>query len=370
MTPRIFVSSTYYDLKHVRERLEQFLNNYGFEPILFESDKVTYQIDKNIDSSAYQEVGTCHVMVLIVGGRYGTAASTQDVEEEKKRYEQTVISITRREYETALLNNIPVLIFIEKNVYGEYLTFTENRRFFENENDSSKFKFAHVDHTNVFKFIDLFKNKPIKTFEKVEEIEHYIKNQFSGMFYLYLELLKQKAEANRVLNAVEELNNLTLRMNEMVNSVGKKILGTSNQEYEIVISKQFQLLLNLFVEKCVNSIAVESMLDFSDGKKINALELAQTFYDVILKDKFVLPPITPFKEYFQKKNELSNRIIDKLNKEMAKLNPEIKFYQINSIEINLTFKEEIEPFVIGSDNTNLLLKKLGDALMQSLILPF
>lgn len=34
--PRVFLSSTYYDLKHVRERIERFLANFGMEPVLFE----------------------------------------------------------------------------------------------------------------------------------------------------------------------------------------------------------------------------------------------------------------------------------------------------------------------------------------------
>lgn len=37
-TPRIFISSTYYDLKYVRERLERFIRSYCFEPRLFECD--------------------------------------------------------------------------------------------------------------------------------------------------------------------------------------------------------------------------------------------------------------------------------------------------------------------------------------------
>ena len=44
--PRVFLSSTYYDLKHVRERIERFLANFGMEPVLFESDNVTFEFNK------------------------------------------------------------------------------------------------------------------------------------------------------------------------------------------------------------------------------------------------------------------------------------------------------------------------------------
>ncbi|WP_208062181.1 DUF4062 domain-containing protein, partial [[Clostridium] scindens] len=44
--PRVFLSSTYYDLKHVRERIERFLVNFGMEPVLFENDNVTFEFNK------------------------------------------------------------------------------------------------------------------------------------------------------------------------------------------------------------------------------------------------------------------------------------------------------------------------------------
>lgn len=199
MVPRIFVSSTYYDLKYVRERLEKFIVNYGFEAILFENDKVTYQHGKSMDQSAYFEVELCHLMILIIGGRYGSPSTLADLEEERRKYDEEFISITRKEFETASRKNIPILIFVDKNVYSEYQTYKENQDFFDQlnaslERVSHEFKFAHVDSVNIFKFIDIVKTKAIKTFDKVEEIEVYAKAQIAGMFYLYLESLKKEAD--------------------------------------------------------------------------------------------------------------------------------------------------------------------------------
>ena len=80
--PRVFLSSTYYDLKHVRERIERFLANFGMEPVLFENDNVTFEFNK----PCYNEVKTCQMMVLIVGGRYGSAASGEQVSQDKKSF--------------------------------------------------------------------------------------------------------------------------------------------------------------------------------------------------------------------------------------------------------------------------------------------
>ena len=87
--PRVFVSSTYYDLKYVRERLERLISSYCFEPILFESDDVFFNPNIKLDASCYKEVENCHMMLLIVGGRYGSLAS-----EQKDQYEENYISIT------------------------------------------------------------------------------------------------------------------------------------------------------------------------------------------------------------------------------------------------------------------------------------
>ena len=42
MKPRIFVSSTFYDLKYIREDLSNFIKSYNFEPIMFEDGDIGY----------------------------------------------------------------------------------------------------------------------------------------------------------------------------------------------------------------------------------------------------------------------------------------------------------------------------------------
>jgi hypothetical protein len=70
--PRIFVSSTFYDLKYIRGTLEQFILQMGYEPALFEKGDITFPHDRSIEESCIQEVGLCDILILIVGGRYGS----------------------------------------------------------------------------------------------------------------------------------------------------------------------------------------------------------------------------------------------------------------------------------------------------------
>jgi len=37
--PRVFISSTYYDLRHVRNDLEVFLRNLGYDPVMHDIRK-------------------------------------------------------------------------------------------------------------------------------------------------------------------------------------------------------------------------------------------------------------------------------------------------------------------------------------------
>lgn len=366
MKPRVFVSSTYYDLKHVRERIEKFIDNYGFESVLFERDKVTYEHDKSIDESAYNEVMLCHLMVLIVGGRYGAQATNLSVKDYQVKYENEYVSITRKEFETAIKKNIPIFIFIEKNVYSEYHTYKENQEYFDNnptyKSPSSKknmaFKFAHVDNINVFKFIDSIKSKPLKTFEKVEEIEGYLQNQLAGLFYLYLESLQKQKEVNKVLDTVTELNNVALRMNEMLNSVGKKILGNENEEYELVIRKQFEMIIDFFSNQIYDMVeAEEHENEFSDEQEF---EVAKLIFDIILKTKIEIPDKIIRSERRKFIIETGVKLTEKLNSDLEEKNILLKFSKISAFRLNNIYTLKVKPFVRNIGDEQMLIKRLQD----------
>lgn len=371
MKPRIFVSSTYYDLKHVRERLEQFIDNYGFESVLFESDKVTYEFDKPIDSSAYNEVTLCHIMILIVGGRYGSTATNGNISEDIKKYEQEYISITRREFETAIEKNIPLFIFVEKNVFSEYKTFKENQDFlenihqFENKNnqDKAKFKFAHVDSLNVFKFLDTLVTKPIKTFDKIEQIENYLQSQFAGLFYLYLDGLQKQKEVAKVLNSVEELNNITLRMNTMLNSVGEKILGKDNHEYEEVISEQFSIITDFFCDRISDMIEskispqIENDYDLEDE---NLSSITDFIYYHVLNNEIQIPQIKTRSERATFIRNYNLKTIELLNAKLEELNLPFKVDFISLSSLNSMFKNKVKPYIINAKDEENFKERLSE----------
>ena len=84
--PRVFVSSTCYDLKYIRENIRYFINNMGFESILSEDGDVFYAPEQHTHDACLSEVQNCQMFVLIIGGRYGG------------NYKQEDKSITNKEY--------------------------------------------------------------------------------------------------------------------------------------------------------------------------------------------------------------------------------------------------------------------------------
>lgn len=71
--PAIFVSSTCYDLKQIRQNIRDFIeDDLGYEAILSEYDSFPIDPDKDtIDNCLRVVEERADILVLIVGGRYG-----------------------------------------------------------------------------------------------------------------------------------------------------------------------------------------------------------------------------------------------------------------------------------------------------------
>lgn len=258
--PRVFVSSTYYDLKYVRERIERFIQTYNMDPILFESDEIYFNPNNTIDNSCYNEIGNCQMMILIIGGRYGSIASTKD------EYEKNYVSITQKEYKTAKSKGVPVMICVDSNVYSEYKTYQKNR------NSLPKgFEFAHVDDIRVFEFVSSVEQQAIKTFSKIEDIEQYFANQISGMLYTYLVQLQNDKVMKDIGSAVDQINHVSSSMQEMLNLIAQKVLGRNNEQYETLIRQQNHDLIDFFIELFEQNVTLYNTIESTDDINLNTI---------------------------------------------------------------------------------------------------
>jgi Domain of unknown function (DUF4062) len=203
--PRIFISSTFYDLKQVRSSLDAFVRGFGFDPVLSEKGSIAYTPDVPLDESCYREAKSCDVFVLIIGGRYGSEASEHATSKGKEFYERYE-SITRKEYESATERDIPIYVLIDKSVYSEYETFKRNR-------DNSTIKYAYVDSVNIFSLIDFVvsrpRNNPIFHFELSNEIESWLREQWAGLFREMIRNRTDRAQIASLADQVADLSNIS-----------------------------------------------------------------------------------------------------------------------------------------------------------------
>ena len=132
-TPTVFVSSTCYDLKQVRADLKEFFEfTYGFNAILSEFD--SFPIDTNIgpiENCLHNVDAYADFFILIIGKRYGCITDKGK-------------SITKLEYLHAKSKNIPLFVFVDKELHSYWTAWKENK---------SGDYLSLVDNTKIFEFI-------------------------------------------------------------------------------------------------------------------------------------------------------------------------------------------------------------------------
>ena len=169
--PRIFISSTYYDLKQTREDLAFFLNSLGYETVRNEEGNIPYGRDNTLESYCIREINNVDILVSIIGGRFGSSSL------------ESKWSISNEELRTAIKNRKQVYIFIDSQVAAEYETYLLNK--------GGTMRYKYVDNVKIYEFIEEIKsltsNNNIKEFSTSSQIQQYLKEQLAGLFQSFLD---------------------------------------------------------------------------------------------------------------------------------------------------------------------------------------
>ena len=196
--PRVFVSSTFYDLRQVREDLDRFMSGLGYEAVLHESGDIAYGKDSPPEGYLHREIEMCDILICVIGGRYGTESQ-----------EQPGSSITQQELRTAIDNQVQVFIFIEQAVSSEYSTYLINK-------DTADVKYQFVDDPRVYEFLEsvhkLPKNNPITPFQTASDIVDFLKSQWAGLFQRFLQDQKRLQE----IRALDEMKSMARTLEQLV----------------------------------------------------------------------------------------------------------------------------------------------------------
>jgi hypothetical protein len=194
--PRVFISSTFYDLRQVRSDIERFIREIGYEPVQHERGQVPYGSIEKLESYCYREISQVDIVVNIVGGRFGTTSVDE------------AHSISQMELKTALRLNKQSYVFIETAVNAEYRMFLRNR-------SVKGIKYVAADDERIFKFIEeleaLPRNNQIIEFRHADEIVVHLREQWAGLFQRFLqeqEIVPDRRAADDLHTALNTVNQL------------------------------------------------------------------------------------------------------------------------------------------------------------------
>ena len=211
--PTVFVSSTCYDLKQIRQDLEHFLKDeLGFEPMLSETS--SFPVDPQlgtIDNCTRNVDEHADIFVLIIGCRYGMVTDSGK-------------SITNLEYLHAKQKNIPIYVFIDKPILSNIQIWRDN--------PAGTFT-ALVDNPKIFEFVDSIRSveKWTYPYEHANDIITTLRSQFA---YLFRESLTVRS----LLKQSKLSNNLRSLSGEALNIFLTKPIGWEFRLFSAVLSNE------------------------------------------------------------------------------------------------------------------------------------
>lgn len=173
--PRIFISSTCYDLKDARARLTEFLEAFGFEVLNSQTFSFGVTPKKHAVDACLDQVDLADYLILIIGNRSGTVRDGT--------------TVTNAEYNRAVERGIPVIPFVQKAVVESLPLYKDN----------PTADFARVfDNVRIFDFIEVIasgkQDNWLHPFESVPGIEKSIRAQFAYHLLLYSKYLGRASD--------------------------------------------------------------------------------------------------------------------------------------------------------------------------------
>lgn len=213
--PQIFISSTFYDLKVVRDDIARAMKDLGYETIRHEMGAIPYSRSDKLESSCYREIANCDILVCIIGGRYGSNSTIMPG------------SITQNELRSAYEQGKQVYVFVDKTVLAE-------RTFFNKNKSVSGVTFSH--DRKVFEFVDevdqLPTGNPLFGFDNASDIIALLKEQLAGLFQRLLAEQSHKEQ----LQLLDELKSSISTVGELAQFLSAKADETGVAVKDILLT--------------------------------------------------------------------------------------------------------------------------------------
>jgi len=263
-TPRVFISSTCYDLKHIRESLKYFVKTIGYEPVLSDDGDVYYNPISHTHDACLDEVATCQLFVLIIGGRYGGS------------YKDSKDSITNEEYRTAVQEGISIFTLVDSAVYSDHHTYLSNKN--NKDIDRDKITYPASDNIKIFKFIEEVKknsiNNAVHSFRNFNDIETYLRKQWAGMLFDFLQKKKYDNQSAVTHKILDDLSLASKKTEELVKYIFNQLDAANAQE--IINDVSLKAQAEMFVQLIQRTFEIKTITFYKLEFKAN-----MTWYDFL-----------------------------------------------------------------------------------------
>lgn len=245
--PRVFISSTCYDLQEIRFQLRSFIDDFGFLPVMSEFGDIFYDYQKHTHESCKDEIEKSQLFLLIIGNNYGS------IYYKKNEISRVPDSVTLQEYRKAIEVDIYKHIFVNKFVDYDYKNYQKAlSRFLANKiekkdlddskiddeitslkNDfNSKYPFPQDSYRYIFNFLDIIyslkTNNAIITYESFEDIKDSLRKQWAG--FMYDAITKSKTVP---VNLVEKIGEKIERVENQIKLLAEGQISHENGNTKI-----------------------------------------------------------------------------------------------------------------------------------------
>lgn len=220
--PRIFISSTCFDLNDIRSELTSFLNTYNFEVLNSQLSNFGVSPDLHSHTACLEQVNNADYFIVIIGKRRGGT------------YIASEQSITNEEYKLAVKRGIPIMIFVDKMVDNNLVLYKKNPTM-----DFSTI----VDDKRIFHFVEYIKssssNNWVFQYENINDIKNVINSQFSYYLLLFSQNIIKKKEKEKTIDSSK------LTFVEFPSNIDEIISKKMEQEEETAFRNGLKELHNL-----------------------------------------------------------------------------------------------------------------------------
>lgn len=267
--PRIFISSTCFDLNDIRSELTAFLESYNFEVINSQLKNFGVTPQKHSHSACLDQIKNADYLIVIIGKRRGGTF----VNSEK--------SITNEEYNLALKLGIPVIVFVDRQVEATMPLYKKN--------PTADF-LSVVDDKRIFHFIEFIKSGSednwVHNYSNIIDIKDILKTQFSYYLLLFSQSLMTM---NKKEKQVKTSDLVSVKFPSNLGNLKKKKL---DQDEETGLRNGLKEL-----HKVIQAILSSSGKNDNKIEKLKALWIIAKYGDLSWDSSYLTIDNDIFKDY-------------------------------------------------------------------------